>query len=236
MNQLSRDHAKQVAEGIAARTMTVPLLVAVGAMLVGGIALKYSGLDASLAGAIVNWAYTVLTGLLIFVVFNQVRAASKSTQHSLEHSDDQERLWATLQVCDRYDIDSEISTAVRYLRRYHWYSGPALLPPGVVNSPSLYRRPQVRGELFPAAVGAQLNADQRYTLAVGKILNYFDSIAIGLEQRFYDNHVCREHIGGIFISWMHMLRAVDPERFDNQMTSNFQRLPKLYRKWGGTAF
>ncbi len=169
------------------------------------------------------------------MVFNQVRAASKSTQHSLEHSDDQERLWATLQVCDRYDIDPEISAAVRYLRRYHWHSGPALLTPGVVNSPSLYRRAEVRGEFFPAAVGAQLNADQRYTLAVGKILNYFDSIAIGLEQRFYDNHVCREHIGGIFISWMRMLRAVDPKRFDNQMTLNFQRLPKLYREWGGNT-
>lgn len=210
------------------------IATALAVVALGGLILIRLETYATVSGVIVNWFYTVLTGLLIFVVFNQVRAASQSTQHSLEHNADQQRLWATLQVCDRYDIDPEISDSVRYLRKYHWHQGSALLPPGVQPAPPNIRRPAIRTELPLHPVGSFLTSDQRYTLAAGKLLNYFDSIAIGLEQNFYKEHVCREHIGGIFCSWMHTLRRHDPERFDAQMAENFERLPKLYRRWGGT--
>lgn len=181
--------------------------------------------------AVATWALTAATLLLVYVVFTQVSEARESARQSLAESDWQRRKWATLQACDRYDMDTELARAVRYLRRYHRYRGTHLLPAGVVAAEQHYARPTVRPEQIPKTLGDPLTSDQRYTQAAGLLLNYFDSIAIGIQQEFYVKEICQEHIGAIFVTWMESFRSVNEERFDKLMKKSFERLPVLYAEW-----
>lgn len=217
--------------GVAERqTLYAALGAAAIVFVLGWIGLRL--IDPGFAAVLVNWAYTVLTGLLVFVVFTQVGQARRSAKESLDHSDEQRRKWATLQACDRYDTDPELTAAVRCLRKYHPYSGPnRLLPPGVqAAAPANAAATVNRAESAPTHE-ADLTPDQSYTLAAGLLLNYFDSIAIGIRQNFYIKEICKEHIGPIFVSWMKRLRAVDSDVFDRQMAESFERLPSLLQEW-----
>ena len=214
------------------QSVLVAVLVAMGFLLFAAIPMTaMDDKQGVVATTIVTWGLVVVTSLLVFIVYVQVNAARESTRESLAHSDRQRQLWATLQVCDRYDIDSEIAESVRHLRKYHWYRGPCLSPPGV-GGPKVNSAVR-RAELLPTDVGEHLTVDQKYTMAAGKLLNYFDSIAIGLQQNFYVEEVAQEHVGSIFVSWMIDLRSSNPKHFDNLMQKSFGRLPKLFRDWGG---
>ena len=152
---------KPAETGVAGReTFYFALVTAAVVFLVGISVLWLIEKGAAGFGAIVvNWLYTVLTGLLVFVVFTQVGQARRSARESLEHSVEQRRKWATLQACDRYDTDPVLVEAVRYLRKYHPFSGShRLLPPGVaaVTDPPVA---VPRAEL-PQASGGDLTADQ----------------------------------------------------------------------------
>jgi hypothetical protein len=233
MSSLSLSKNQQLERMAEKQSLLCALLIAFGVFLIFAVLLTQPrGENAIAASTIVNWCYTVITAVLVFVVFTQVRAASKASRDSIDHDREQRRLWATLQARDRYDIDPELTKAIQRLRKYHWYMGPCLLPPGVTGITSPIAT-SIRVEKRPSSFGAELTSDQEYTLAVGKLLNYFDSIAIGMIQGFYVEEVCRDHIGGIFMSWIDDLRAVDPNCFDKQMAKNFDRLPVLYNYWGG---
>jgi hypothetical protein len=212
-----------------------PLAIIVIAIVIFAIDLVFTFTfevkHADVGVAATTWLLALVTLALVVVVWIQVGDTRKSTKETIEASDQQRRKWATLQACDRYDMDPELVKAVRCLRKYHWYRGPCLLPPGVVAQPYHWSRPPVRPELERPSLGDELTADQQYTLAAGLLLNYFDSIAIGINQKFYEKEICKEHIGRIFVDWMDLLREFDPKTFDRQMAKNFDRLPPLLKHW-----
>lgn len=218
-----------------AATSKRPLVIFAIAVVIFAIDLAFTFTfevkHADVGVAATTWLLALVTLALVIVVWIQVGDTRKSTKETIEASDQQRRKWATLQACDRYDMDPELVKAVRYLRRYHWYTGPALLPPGVVARPYRWSRPPVRSELDRPSLGNELTSDQQYTLAAGLLLNYFDSIAIGINQNFYEKEICKEHIGPIFVDWMGRLRESDPRTFDRQMAKNFDRLPPLLDDW-----
>ena len=121
--------------------------------------------------------------------------------------------------------------AARIDFRRHRYAGRQLHSLGVVALRQSYAPPSVRQERLPIALGDPLTSDQRYTASAGSLLNYFDSIAIGIQQEFYVKEICQEHIGAIFVAWMENLRSVDQKVFDGLMKQNFERLPVLYAEW-----
>lgn len=193
------------------------VLLALAAALLsgGGVAIWMLGNDnASRTGAVVNLIYTVITGGLLLVAIGQIHLGRA-----------EKRKWATLQACDRYDTDPEIANAVWYLRRYHPFrDSERMLPPQV--SADMPMLPEAN-----TGNTSVLSASMRYTVSVGLILNYFDSLAIGLRQDFYDEKICRDHIGGIILKWVETFEKHDEVRFYAVMQKYYVRLLDLVNQW-----
>ncbi len=81
---------------------------------------------------------------------------------------------------------------------------------------------------FPAA---HLDVDTQYTISAGLLLNYFDSIAIGIKQGFYDEAICREHIGPIFKAWTGHFQTSNPETYEAVMSNNYAAANLLLNAW-----
>ena len=176
---------------------------------------------------LINLAYTALTGALVLIGFTQLRVSQEATKAALEDGAIQRRKWATLQACDRYDMDPEITAAVRFLRRFHPFSSVRLAPPSGIGADfNQLPTPSVQD---PAWAG--LTNDQRYTMSAGLLLNYFDSIAIGINQQFYDEDICRDHIGNIVRNWIQMLRSTAPDTFDEIMRVHYPTLNAMSERW-----
>ena len=180
--------------------------------------------DTQKASTLVNLLYTALTGLLVLVAIAQIDNSQAATRSVLEGGAEQRRKWATLQACDRYDMDREITSAVRFLRRYHAFDEPRLKAPT-----SLIANSGTSGKSGSDWDG--ISDDQRYTMSAGLLLNYFDSIAIGIAQKFYDDSICREHIGPIVAYWMAMIRAANAETFDEVMEKNYRHTAEMHDRW-----
>jgi len=86
----------------------------------------------------------------------------------------QQRQWATLQVCDRYDNDPVLTDAKKLIREVHF-------------------EPQ------------SARADHNVRSACRTLFNYFDSIAIGLEQGLYIDDIVESHLRTIIIDWYKFL-------------------------------
>jgi hypothetical protein len=208
--------------------VTVTLLVIVMAVIIYFLCVTDFG-GSQRAGTLVNLLYTALTGILVLVAIAQVRNAQSATKTSLDDGVEQRRKWATLQVCDRYDMDAEITSAVRFLRRYHPFGESRLKVPQI-RSAGTEGGDVVRAVTTdPAWLG--LSDDHRYTMSAGLLLNYFDSIAIGIDQKFYDENICTAHIGGILKSWMAMLRNANPETFEEVMNAHYPHTKALHARW-----
>jgi len=96
-----------------------------------------------------------------------------------------QRNWATLQVCDKYDLDPIIRTVVSRLKNYENTRLDETVAPVDANN----------------GYGSK---DDSITL-----LNYFDAIAIGMEQGFYVEDIVTDHLYGIMDGWIDILMSWD---------------------------
>ena len=207
------------------------LILAVWLFLNGLVLLlNVSNDGATKAGAIATWVTSfitfAITSLAAAFVLLQVAAAKESTQDSLRNDRRQRRLWATLQVCDRYDADPQLARAVQFLRLYHPYTEDRIRPPGASKAFPIEAPP---GDAVD--VQSRLHNEQYYTACVELLLNYFDSIAIGIQQGFYVARVCREHLGEIMLGWLDEFEANDKKVFAQVMENYFPSTLRLRRHW-----
>lgn len=90
------------------------------------------------------------------------------------------RAWATLQACERYETDPEIRRAVE-----------RLVVPRSANPKGESEDPQY--------------AEKLERIAAVQLLNYFEGLAIGEKQDFYDRKILQEHLGKIIEDWIEAL-------------------------------
>jgi hypothetical protein len=126
----------------------------------------------------------------------------------LSSSDFNQRKWATLQACDRYDSDPEISKAARVFYRlvnkrddYWWYL------------------PQTLGEIEVDGV---------------TLLNYFDSIAIGVLGELYVGRIVHDHLFGIMKSRIEFICSGEAPQLESLracLDDDFTTVMYLYKWW-----
>jgi len=74
--------------------------------------------------------------------------------------------------------------------------------------------------------------DQMKRLYATRLLNYFDSIAIGLEQNFYVEAIARPHIGRIiFRRFAELTNAENPWISHEEAQRDFKTLIRLMKTW-----
>lgn len=126
----------------------------------------------------------------------------------LSSSVSNQRKWATLQACDRYDSDPEISKAARIFYRlankrddYWWYL------------------PQTLGELEVDGI---------------TLLNYFDSIAIGVLGELYVGRIVYDHLFGIIQKRIEFICDGGVPQLENLrscLDQDFSTVMYLYKWW-----
>ena len=115
----------------------------------------------------------------------------------------QQRNWATLQACDRYDTDPKLGAALIILRRLKEGERTAL-------------------------------TNYRIVMAVTTVFNYFDSIAIGLNQGLYIEGIVREHLRTIMQRRKAELDATTHEalnEFKREFEQHFANYIALVERW-----
>ncbi|WP_298727935.1 DUF4760 domain-containing protein [uncultured Ferrovibrio sp.] len=137
---------------------------------------------------------TFFTALLVVVAWQQLRNAIR-----------QQKLWATLQACDRYDSDPVISASARIF----------------------YNISEKRISFDPSR-------EQELGDSVRTVLNFFEAISIGLKQGMYDEDIIYEHLGSIMINRRKELRNVDNRIFKEYyecLTTDFIEYNKVCDKF-----
>lgn len=193
------------------------LLAGVGSCILWRMFATDATTSATTAGTIVNWIYTIVTAGLLCVAILQIRYGSRDR-----------RKWETLQACNRYDHESELVAAKNFLRRYHPFDDESRMRPPPDTPARVTPEPVVKHD---ATHTAALDDDMRYTVCAGMLLNYFDTIAIGLQQDFYDEAVCEEHLKAIFLGWIAEFEEADRDRFHTIMHTYFTASVALVAKW-----
>jgi hypothetical protein len=140
---------------------------------------------------------TILTFLIVLTAWYQLSSADLN-----------QRKWATLQACDRYDSDPEISKAARIFYRlanprddYWWYL------------------PEAIGELEVEGV---------------TLLNYFDSISIGVLGELYIGRMVYDHLYNIMqnrIEFVLSGSVPQLERLRLCLSDDFTTMMYLHRWW-----
>ena len=149
---------------------------------------------------------TLATIAIALIAYFQLSAwvATQKAQN-LQH-----RQWATLQTCDRYDSDPIIREALALIRAHK-------------NGYSLDEQTQ-------ESVKYSYDLDA----AVVSLMNYFDSIAIGLKQNLYVEEIVREHLEGIIRTHIKDIKEFsDPEVIKRveKFHEEFSRTLALIEKW-----
>jgi hypothetical protein len=148
--------------------------------------------EANWLGAWSNFGILLATLALVTFTRQQLVGISRTQR---EAKNDQ-RKWATLQACDRYDSDPFIQNAVEKL---------TLVNPAM--------------------------DDKARDLYVTRLLNYFSSIAIGLDQDFYDDTIARAHIGYLVVHWFDYIVS-KPDWYSAEATRrDFPDLARLVDRW-----
>lgn len=155
------------------------------------IPLATYAMDANWLSAWSNFGILLATLLVVAFTGQQLVGISRTQR---EAKNDQ-RKWATLQACDRYDSDQFIQEAIKELNL------------------------------------ADSKMDEKlHDIYVTRLLNYFSSIAIGLDQDFYDDAIARRHLGYIVVGWFNSI--VTRHRYPPEETrQNFPDLAKLVDRW-----
>jgi len=100
-----------------------------------------------------------------------------------------QKKWATLQVCDKYDTDPVLREIVSGLKKHE---------------SSISNTNQI-------SASANNKYDPREDSIV--LLNYFDAIAIGIEQEFYVKKIVGDHLYSIIDEWIKTLKSWDELKF-----------------------
>jgi len=155
------------------------------------IPLTTFAMDANWLDAWSNFGMLLATLLVVAFTGRQLLDISR-TQREVKND---QRKWATLQACDRYDSDRFIQEAVKELN----------------------------------LAGSKMDEKLR-NIYITRLLNYFSSIAIGLDQDFYDDAIARRHLGYIVVGWFDTI--VTKYGYPLKETrENFVDLAKLVDRW-----
>lgn len=121
--------------------------------------------------AVFDFVTAFSTLYLAHIALNQLTGI-KETQQKTEEND---RKWRTLQVCDRYDIDPVLREVRKKLNEY------------------LLRREKKQKISDTDA--------KEYEDCLFNLFNYFDSIAIGISQELYLDKIVKAHLDRIVWQW-----------------------------------
>lgn len=130
------------------------------------------GIGAQDVSAVADIITALGTMILAGIAFSQLRDIYL-TQKKTEEND---RKWRTLQVCDRYDNDLIIHRIKDDLRHYL--------------------------KLRDTGHSFSNEAKVTYRYSVRGLFNYFDSVAIGLQQELYMDEIVKPHLRGIISDWI----------------------------------
>lgn len=88
---------------------------------------------------------------------------------------------------------------------------------------------------------AQTSLDLNH--AALRLLNYFDAIAIGIDQNLYRDELAKDHLGNIVFGKLEQLRSIDDSKVKELLAAlgtDFSCLDKMVIRWGkpraGAAF
>lgn len=126
------------------------------------------------------------TGALAFVAWQQLREIKRA-----------QRNWATLQACDRYDLDPIISATVKELKRYEF-----------------------------ADDATRIDLRQSTKDNATRLLNFLDAIAIGIEQGFYNREIVRDHLFRIMQDWVDLFKVWPIDYSADEIRRHFPALCK----------
>lgn len=149
---------------------------------------------------------TLATIAIALIAYFQLSAwvATQKAQN-LQH-----RQWATLQTCDRYDSDPIIREALSLIRAHK----------------------------YNYLLNGQIKTSKKYSYdldgAVVSLMNYFDSIAIGLRQNLYVEEIVREHLEGIIRAQIEDIKGfsdTEVEKRVGRFDKDFSRTLALLEKW-----
>jgi hypothetical protein len=120
----------------------------------------------------------------------------------------QQRQWATLQACDRYDTDPTLTEARRTLRALK--------------------------------AGETLQQEEHDTVSqITTVFNYFDAIAIGVDQRLYVDRIAESHLKEImFRRLAELWESRDPivQKFGADYFEIFPTFNALLQRWDRTRY
>ena len=110
-----------------------------------------------------GFATALATGAVAFVAWRELHLL----RMRLETDRENQKQWATVTACERYDTEVSLYLMKRRIRRY-WDE-----------SSQTYREPEkIRRDVI-------------------NLLNCLDSIAIGIKQKIYIEHIARDHLQNI---------------------------------------
>lgn len=138
-----------------------------------------------------TWVIAIFTGLLFWAALYQLSQLREG-----------QRAWATLDACNKYDLDPVLSNRIEWLKR--WITDNKADP----------------------AIKANDEFERRVTV----LLNFLEGIAIGYERNDYNRDIVKTYLGSVIALWVHDLflhqdRALFRERGD--FTKSYTRLMSL---------
>lgn len=80
--------------------------------------------------------------------------------------------------------------------------------------------------------------DTDVRFALNTLLNYFDAIAIGIDQKLYLDEIANMHLGQIIKNWFDRLAQTRNMTIKNELTtikSDYKKLCQMYENWFGEA-
>jgi hypothetical protein len=111
------------------------------------------------------------------------------------------RVERTLAACSRYESDVTVESCVRALRH-------------------------------ALAAGGDYNANPRkYQHEAIIVLNFLDTIAIGIDQRVYDERLARDHMKAIVKKWMELLLEPTKAKELDLPEDDYRCLNGLWSRW-----
>jgi len=173
---------------------------------------KYAnGEKGSLLTALYTIGLTLVTYLLVIVGYYQIQISRRN-----------QRTAVSLQVCDKYDNDPILARDADYIYNFIMTER---------------NRKQSEGEGY-RALAETSGRNYRAGRCARRLLNYFDSIAIGTRQKLYDEDIVKEHLGGIFEGSLKRFaeaRDYAPAIRDitREIRSDHGQLIRMLERWGG---
>ena len=143
-----------------------------------------------------GFATALATGAVAFVAWRELHLL----RMRLETDRENQKQWATVTACERYDTEVSLYLMKRRIRRY-WDE-----------SSQTYREPEkIRRDVI-------------------NLLNCLDSIAIGIKQKIYIEHIARDHLENIIEEAVGRFIYTKPRGcFCDE--DNYPCLIWLYKEW-----